>query len=108
MFCTKCGAAVTGKYCSCCGQKVRSQKDELELIEKRLKKEFCDSCTKTPNGGYVELAPAYGFLALACWEASVGKYKKLPSSTVNFIEAVNSLDKAKYAARDLFQKLKDF
>ena len=107
MFCNKCGAVVTGKYCSCCGQRVRSQKEELELIERRLKKNFTDACTKTRDS-FVENAPAMGFLALACWEAAVAKYKKIPSNTVGFIEAENSLSQAEIAARDLFNKLKDF
>lgn len=108
MFCTKCGAAVTGKYCSCCGQRVRSPKEELDLIEKRLKREFTDACTKTKDGGYVDNTPAMGFLALACWDAAVAKYKKTPSNATEFVESVNSLDRAKYAAMSLFEKLKNF
>lgn len=108
MFCSKCGAAVTGKYCSCCGQKVRSHKDEVLLVEKKLKREFCDSCTKVNDSMFADNAPAMGHLAIACWEAAIAKYVKYPSETVGYIESVNSLDKAKYAARALFDKLKNF
>lgn len=108
MFCTKCGAAVTGKYCSCCGQKVRSHKDEVILIEKKAKKEFCDSCTKSINGQFVDSAAVMGHLALACWEAASAKYLKYPSDAVGYIESVNSADKVKMTARLLFEKLKNF
>ena len=39
MFCSKCGAAVNGKFCSCCGQRVRSGIEEYRLAERRMRKQ---------------------------------------------------------------------
>lgn len=102
MYCSKCGASVVGKYCSCCGQRIRSEAEEFNLIENRLRREFKSACA----GSRVPLY--YAHLAEACWLAATMKYQKRPSETVGFIEAVNSMDQVKYAARDLFNKLKDF
>lgn len=38
MFCKNCGAAVTGKYCSCCGTRVRSDYAEFKLMLSRRKR----------------------------------------------------------------------
>ncbi len=35
MFCTECGAAVTGKFCSCCGARVRSDLEAFKLKQRR-------------------------------------------------------------------------
>lgn len=101
MFCSKCGAVVTGKYCSCCGQRARSEIEEFDVIERRLRRAFREECSKKlPCGGFA--------LADACWLAVSIKYKKDPRDGYSFIEAENSLCSMKHAARALFDKLKDF
>ena len=40
MFCSKCGAAVTGNYCCVCGQKIRTPEAENFLRLCRAKREF--------------------------------------------------------------------
>lgn len=107
MYCKNCGAAVVGKYCSCCGQRVRSDVEEVRAIEKRLMKEFIDECTRDPGGILVDGRLYLHHLAQACWLAALMKYQKDPATTP-YIEAVNSLDDVKYAARALFKKVKDF
>ena len=43
MFCKNCGAAVTGKYCSCCGTRIRSYGKEFFLALRRRKRAFANS-----------------------------------------------------------------
>ncbi len=42
-YCKKCGAIVVGKFCSCCGERVRTSLKEYRIMERRLKKVFEDS-----------------------------------------------------------------
>lgn len=39
-YCRKCGAVVTGKFCSCCGTKARSDFQEFRLAERRFERQF--------------------------------------------------------------------
>ena len=43
MFCNNCGAVVTGKYCCCCGRKIRSAVDEFKLQKKNERQRFKES-----------------------------------------------------------------
>lgn len=72
MFCSKCGAAVNGKFCSCCGQRIRSSLEEYHLAERRMKKEFENRCCKNGNARELHLMN----LASACWLASSMKYDR--------------------------------
>lgn len=102
MFCSKCGAVVNGKYCSCCGQRIRSEIEEFDVIERRLRREFraANADKVLPRGSH--------YLAEACWLAAGMKYKKDPRNGYSFIEAENSLCQMKHIAQGLFDKLKDF
>lgn len=48
--CKKCGAIVTGKYCSCCGKRVTSDLRDFRRAEARAKREFA-------SGKYRDIAP---------------------------------------------------
>ena len=43
MYCKKCGAAVIGKFCSCCGTRVRTDAEEIRRMERQAKKEFIET-----------------------------------------------------------------
>ena len=43
MFCKNCGAAVVGRYCSCCGTRVRSELEEYRAVEKKQLKSLLDN-----------------------------------------------------------------
>lgn len=86
---------------------MRNEVEEVRVIERRLRREFLNESAKTPGGVFVDGSCHLHHLATACWLAALMKYQKDPATTP-YIEAVNSLDEAEYAARALFKKLKDF
>jgi len=43
MFCKNCGAVITGKYCSCCGSRVRSAGQDFFLAVRKRKREFVNT-----------------------------------------------------------------
>lgn len=59
MYCKNCGAVVVGKFCSCCGTKIRRDVDQYILDRRRMQKEFADA----PK----EYGSSYMHLATACW-----------------------------------------
>lgn len=108
MFCKKCGAAVNGKFCSCCGQRVRSDLEELRVIERRVKKEFIESCERVTGLGYRN---DLSKLAEACWYASNARYNKSNSYQVDDhipASVFDSLQTVKIHAAMLFQALINF
>lgn len=74
MFCKKCGAAVVGKFCSCCGNRVRTNAEEYSLAANRAKREFIRDMTHDADDRYLE--PWRGHLAEACWLASSTKINR--------------------------------
>lgn len=68
MYCKSCGAAVVGKYCSCCGARVRTDAEELRLIENRMRREFVSEMRGPRALGRLGLA--YANIAEACWLAA--------------------------------------
>lgn len=42
-FCKKCGAAVTGKYCSCCGTRVTDDFTDFRKAQRRMEREARDA-----------------------------------------------------------------
>lgn len=66
MFCKNCGAAIVGRYCSCCGTRVRSELEEYRAAEKKAIREFVRQF-------YHPLDPntplSFMHLATACWYA---------------------------------------
>ena len=72
MNCRKCGAAVNGKFCSCCGQRVRSALEEYRLAEKRMERDFTNKCSETGKARELHLM----HLASAWWKASSMKYDR--------------------------------
>lgn len=107
MFCKKCGAAVNGKFCSCCGQRVRSALEEYHLAEKRMEREFINKCSETGKARELHLM----HLASACWMASSMKYDR---SRILHIEdyvpasVYDSLQTVRDHAEKLYLKLIDF
>lgn len=63
MYCKNCGALVTGRYCSRCGTKIRSDVDQYVLDKRRVQKEY----EKTVVGHFDGLPASH--LATACWYA---------------------------------------
>lgn len=108
MFCRKCGAAVNGKFCSCCGQRVLSDLEEFRKIERRMRREFIVACGSA-SGFQYDLDLTH--LADACWYASNARYNKshgyyvgdhVPASVFDSLQDVwNHADK-------LFQALINF
>ena len=72
MYCNKCGAVVVGKFCSCCGVRVRSQLEEYRLAERHTKKAFEEACCRSGPIPQLELL----HLASACWYAAYIRYSK--------------------------------
>lgn len=42
-FCKKCGAAVSGKYCSCCGTRVTDDFTDFRKAQRRMNREARDA-----------------------------------------------------------------
>lgn len=40
MFCKNCGAVVSGRFCSCCGTKIRNGHEEAQLAKNQAKRVF--------------------------------------------------------------------
>lgn len=108
MYCSKCGAAVVGKFCSCCGTRVRSQIEEYRLAEKRAVKAFEKACTHDENARLLGLDRMH--LASACWQAAHFRYRKdhLRSDGSVPAEAFEALDTIRVHAEWLFNQLLDF
>lgn len=103
MFCNKCGASVVGKYCSCCGQRVRNEIEEFRLYEQRKRREFLNDCRKARDPAW------WGHLAEACWYAAVTKYRKDPAfDGTPYSEAYENLEEIRFHAWGLFCELRDF
>jgi len=52
IYCKNCGAVVVGKFCSCCGQRVRTTLEEFRFAEKRAEREFKNRHHKEDFGKY--------------------------------------------------------
>lgn len=109
MYCNKCGAAVVGKYCSCCGTRVRSQLEDFRLAERRAEKEFIRAHTYDDSGRLLGLDKQH--LAIACWCAAQFKYGvyrhaivdgKVPNAAFGELETI------RIHAEKLFDQLVDF
>lgn len=110
MFCSKCGAAVNGKFCSCCGQRVRSGLEEYRLAEKRIKREFIKAC----SGTGVAYNPARMHLAEACWTASSLKHDRtrilciddyVPKSLFDNLEVVRTYAEEIFSCVERFMQI---
>ena len=71
MFCTNCGAVVVGKFCSCCGKKVRRGIEDFRRFERAEVKKFTHSYYK-PGGSLGGI-----HLADACYLACEMKFKEV-------------------------------
>ena len=68
-----------------------------------MRREFLREC-KEANGPLW-----WGHLADACWITAYMKYRKEPSiSRFTYAEALDALEEIKFAARGLFNELRDF
>lgn len=63
MFCSKCGAAVTGNFCCVCGERVRSALEDFRREERRQRAIF-----KTSIG--VDIGSINGWRASECPSAT--------------------------------------
>ena len=101
MFCSKCGAAVTGNYCCVCGEKLRDPLAEFRLSERRRKAAF-----KGAAGGRTNLPLCH--VAEACWDAASLKYRLLHACDargVLYPDSWSRLQKSEDCARRLFNEL---
>lgn len=69
MYCNHCGAVAIGKYCSCCGRKLRNSVQEFDLEKGRRYREFYKKAY-AESGKSLE----HQHLASACWIACELKY----------------------------------
>ena len=102
MFCSKCGAVVAGKYCSCCGQRLRSELENYRLAEQRARRAFLNECKEGGRESW------QGHLADACWYTAYMKYRKEPCNGFSYDVALDSLEEIRFTARGLFNELRDF
>ena len=71
MYCKKCGAVVTGKFCSNCGTRVRSLLEEYRAAERKARRDFKKDHAKTNYSNFeIDLC----HLADACWSACAMRY----------------------------------
>jgi len=102
MYCKNCGAAVVGKFCSCCGTRVRSDIEEYRRAERLAQKHF------TRNAFSASGDVALERLAEACWHAANLRYahwKIGPDGQIPF-DAFEKLETVKERASALFDKLR--
>ena len=74
MYCRKCGAVITGKYCANCGYKVQNDLAEFRRAERKAIKEYekqFDAFTNHERSTY-DLSLVH--LISACWHACSMKY----------------------------------
>ena len=71
MYCSKCGAVVAGKYCSCCGKRILSDVQQLNATARKMSKDFCEWAYRE-SGNML----SHKHLASACWVACEMKYAK--------------------------------
>lgn len=66
MYCKKCGAVVTGKFCSNCGTRAKTLLEEYRAAERKARRDFINDHVKK---NYSNSGCALGHLADACWNA---------------------------------------
>lgn len=66
MFCSKCGAAVTGNFCCVCGERIRSALEDFRREERRQRAIF-----KASIG--VDIGSVKVHIAQSCWLAAANK-----------------------------------
>ena len=67
MYCKSCGAAVIGRYCSCCGARVRTDVEDIRLRFNRMRRAFLSEKTTQSDMASRKIAEA-------CWDAGCVKY----------------------------------
>ena len=101
MFCSKCGAAVTGNYCCVCGERVRSAAWIFRRKERQRRSIF-----KASTGAKVGTIEIH--IADACWHAAANKYK-LVAAVIDGDniqpDAYDRLQKTEALARRLYMVL---
>lgn len=102
MYCKHCGAVAVGKYCSCCGRRLRDNVDEFNIVRRKMAKEFSFQSGK-------ELV--YQHMATACWIACEIKYCKDPilfvcGERVLAPDAYERLEIVKAHATALYERVK--
>ena len=102
MHCTKCGAVVYGRFCSCCGQRVRTSFETFRLVERGTERAFKKE----------HVANGSERLAEACWLASCAKHSKIIRSLWAGDEVPDSayeeLKRIREHAEILFNRVIDF
>lgn len=74
MICKNCGAAVVGKYCSCCGKRIRNDYEEFKRAERKAQQEFKRNAVEKYDAGRPRGCVVVDELATACWNACSIKY----------------------------------
>lgn len=49
-YCKKCGAVVTGKFCSCCGTRATDDFTDFRKAQRRMEKDFCQKASAAHDG----------------------------------------------------------
>lgn len=85
MYCKKCGAAVVGKFCSVCGERVRTNEQEYRLAMSRAKKSFVREKTNQ-NPGCNLICDR---VADICWFTCERKYGVWQSGSIENVALVS-------------------
>ena len=102
MYCSKCGAAVVGKYCSCCGAKIRPAAAELRLASNAERRRFKERHREIDS-------PWEFWLAEACWDVARIKYDVgCGCNGQNLSNAIENLKVVTEHAEKLFEQLVNF
>lgn len=64
-YCKKCGAIVTGKFCSCCGTRATTDLKDFRLAQSRLERELKDEAFKLDFNKYGNVVTGAAALAVA-------------------------------------------
>lgn len=105
MYCKNCGAAVTGRFCSRCGIRIRNDVDQYILDKRREARAF----EKTVVGHFDSLSASH--LATACWyvyECKLLKHDIVSVAGETFLapDAYERLAAVKANATALYNRLK--
>lgn len=85
MYCKKCGAAVCGKFCSVCGERVRTNEQEYWLAMSRAKKSFVrEKTNQSPRGSLI-----CNRVADICWFACERKYGAWQSGSIENVASMS-------------------
>lgn len=62
-YCKKCGAVVSGKFCSCCGTRATSDLTDFRRDQRRAKRLFIDRMSAGDRSGFARHAAEFAWLS---------------------------------------------